>query len=153
MRFSGFCFLFLLLASVSCRTAVSFAPVNLGQTGWSVHRGQAIWRRQAGSAGIAGDLLVATRSDGEAFVQFSKGALPLVTAQSRPHAWRAAFPLDKGRQYSGRGRPPLRIIFLQLVPVLAGAPTPRDYSWHSIPGDGWSLENTVTGESLEVYWD
>jgi hypothetical protein len=131
---------------------VSFAPVKLSDPGWTVRRGQAIWSRARGSDGIAGEILVATRADGRAFVQFSKDAFPMVAAQSGPNGWAAGYPLGN-RRFSGHGKPPKRIIFLQLPPVLSGLPPSKNWSWEAIGRGGWRLENKSLGESLEVYWN
>lgn len=139
------------LFCAGCAT-VTLPPVNLKQPGWTVRQGQAIWRRQRGGEGIAGDILVATRPDGRAFVQFSKTPFPLVVAQSTPKAWTVDFP-PENKHYSGRGRPPKRIIFLQLPGVLSGQPPLRNWSWRKLADGGWRLENNVSGESLDVYFN
>jgi hypothetical protein len=138
------------LAAGGC-TTVSLPPANLKAPGWTVHTGQAVWRRKPGGEGIAGELLVATRSDGRAFVQFSKGPFPLVVAQSTPEVWTAEFP-PQNAHYSGHGLPPQRIIFLYLPRVLAGLPLPRRWSWQPLRTGGWQLLNAESGESLDVYF-
>lgn len=134
-----------------CAT-VSLPPVNLKQPGWNVRRGQAIWRRERGGEGIAGDILVATRSDGRAFVQFSKTPFPLVVGQIAPRGWEVEFP-PRNKHYSGHGQPPGRIIFLQLPRVLSGRPPPRNWTWQRLSSGGWRLENRTSGESLDVYFN
>jgi hypothetical protein len=143
----------LLACVMGCRSPSQPPALNLAEPGWTVRHGEAVWRRERGGGGIAGELLAASRADGQAFVQFSKGSFPLIVAQSSPRGWMAKFPLARGQQHSGRGRPPTRIIFLQLPRVLAGLPPPKHWTWQSLPGDGWRLENGNSGESLEVYWD
>lgn len=135
-----------------CRTPVSLPPVNLNEPGWTVRRGQAIWRRKRGGQGVAGELLVATRSDGQAFVQFSKNPFPLVVARTTSNAWSVEFP-PQNKHYSGHGLPPHQIIFLYLPRVLSGLPPPHDWSWQPVGQGGWLLENHATGESLEVYFN
>jgi hypothetical protein len=139
------------LLAAGCAT-VTFPPVNLKEPGWTVRQGQAVWRRQRGGEGIAGEILVATRTDGRALVQFTKNPFPLVIAQSSPRAWTAEFP-PQNKRYSGHGAPPPRIIFLQLPRVLAGRPPPKHWSWRKQDDGGWLLENVTTGESLDVYFN
>lgn len=133
-----------------CRTPVSIPPVNLDQPGWTVHNGQAIWHRKRGGEGVAGEILIATRPDGRAFVQFSKNPFPLVVAQCTATAWSVEFP-PQNKHYSGRGRPPQRIIFLQLPRVLSGWPPPRGWSWKKLKNGGMQLEDLSSGEALDVY--
>lgn len=134
-----------------CAT-VTFPPVNLNEPGWTVRQGQAVWTRKRGGQGIAGDILLATRPDGQTFVQFSKTPFPLVVAQTTSQAWTFEVPAQNKR-YSGHGEPPQRIIFLQLPRVLSGQPPPPGWTWKAIDNGGWHLENNVSGESLDVYFN
>lgn len=146
-------FALILLALVvgGCAT-VSLPPANLKEPGWTVREGQAIWRRKSGGEGIAGDILVATRPDGQAFVQFSKTPFPLLVAQSTPKAWTFDIP-PQNKHYSGHGHPPQRIIFLQLPQVLIGRSPPKHWTWRTLANGGWQLENGASGESLDVYFN
>lgn len=137
--------------AAGCAT-VSLPPVNLKNPGWTVRQGQAVWHRQRGGEGIAGEILVATRSNGRALVQFSKNPFPLVVAQCTARAWTADFP-PENKRYSGRGAPPPRIIFLQLPRALSGRPLPKDWSWRKLNNGGWRLENDSSGESLDGYFN
>ena len=138
------------LTAVGCST-IEIPSANLKEPGWTVRHGQAVWRRTRGGAGIAGEILAATRPDGQAFVQFSKGPFPLVVAQSTAKAWRVEFP-PENKHYSRHGLPPQRIIFLFLPRVVSGQPPPRGWSWQRLTQGGWRLENLRSGESLELYW-
>jgi hypothetical protein len=150
------------LVIAGCRTAPRpMAQVNLTEPGWQVHEGQAVWRlpltapgrlakAKPGEREIAGDLLVATRPDGQAFVQFSKTPFPLVIAQSTPHRWAVEFP-PQNKHYAGRGKPPQRVIWLYLPRALTGQPPPRHWSWHE-DANGWRLEDRATGESVKGYF-
>ncbi len=124
--------------------------MDLKEPGWTVHQGQAVWRLPHHGREIAGDLLVATRPNGEAFVQFSKTPFPLVTARAQPNQWEADFP-PQNKSYSGRGQPPQRLIWLYLPRMLAGQAPPRNWSWQESP-QGWHLENRTTGESVDGYF-
>ncbi len=126
-------------------------PVDLKEPGWTVREGQAVWQRKRGGVGVAGDILVATRPDGRAFVQFSKPPFPLISGQLLPGKWQVEIP-PQNRRYSGSGNPPKRILFLYLPRVLAGKPPPENWTWRQ-DTNGWRLENHVTGESLEGYFN
>lgn len=125
-------------------------PANLKEPGWTVREGQAVWKRNASAPEIAGEILVATRTDGRAFVQFSKNPFPLVTAQSTPKGWQVEAPTEN-KFYSGHGKPPARLIFLYIPKLLAGEPAPEGWTYEKV-GDGYKLENHKNGESLEVYF-
>ena len=142
--------LLLLLAAGGCRTLPPLPPVNLSQPGWTVRQGQAIWRPAGTSTELAGEILVATRTNGAAFLQFSKSPFPLVVAQQNSNEWQIEFSTENKR-YSGRGNPPSRLIWLWLGRMLLGEPAPKKWSWR-VDNDGWRLENRVTGEAVEGYF-
>jgi len=138
------------LGAAGCVSAPRLPPVNLQQPGWTVHEGKAVWTKKRGAMGVAGEILLATRTDGRTFVQFSKTPFPLLTAQSTPTSWQVEVPAQN-RRYAGRGRPPGRLIFLWLARVLEGEAPPKGWSWHS-DQQGWRLENPRTGEQIEGYF-
>jgi hypothetical protein len=146
----GFFFVFIICLA-GCQTFPALAPVNLSEPGWVTRQGQAVWRANRPAPEIAGEIMMATNSDGRAFVQFTKTPLPFLTAQSTTNSWQLhSIPNDK--TYSGRGRPPVRAIWLWLPVCLAGRPAPRPLAWQRDPGNTWRLENLATGESLEGYF-
>jgi hypothetical protein len=148
--FNALLFLFALWAT-GCRTVPALPPVNLQQPGWQVRQGQAVWRLARGGREIAGDVLVASKNNGEAFLQFSKTPFPLVIAQTTPDRWQVAFP-PQNRYYAGRGTPPKRLIWLYLPRVLTGKAPPKHWLWHQ-DANGWRLQNSATGESLEGFFN
>jgi len=125
------------------------APVNLTAPGWTVAKGQAVWQVAPGEE-LAGELLIATRPDGAAFVQFIKTPFPLVLAQVTTNQWEIQFPA-RHKRYSGRGKPPARLLWLNLPQAVTGKPLPKPWHWREEP-NGWRLENSATGESLEGYF-
>ena len=141
--------LLLALGVAGCRT-VPLPAVNLKEPGWTVHEGQAVWRLEHGTREIAGEVLVATQADGRALVQFTKAPFPLVIGQETPNRWQVEFP-PQNRHYSGRGKPPKRLIWLYLPRVLAGQQPPANWRWHE-DNSGWRLENRASGEALEGYF-
>ena len=74
----------LALASLlGCRALGPSLPrANLQEPGWTVREGQAVWHLPQSTVELAGEVLVATRADGRAFVQFTK----------HPSLWSAAKP-------------------------------------------------------------
>src|SRR5258706_8431052 len=117
-------FVLVLVFVAGCRIGPRLAPVNLQEPGWTVRTGQAVWTRARGKPDVAGEILVATRPDGRAFVQFSKSPFPLIIAQSTPQGWQAEIPMDNKR-YAGHGQPPRRLLLLYVPRALAGQPLPK----------------------------
>lgn len=149
--------LFCLIVLTGCVSAPPLPKANLSEPGWTVQQGQAVWHRaptrgksgaSAGPAEIAGDLVLATRTDGSAFLQFSK-ALPMVIAQTTPTAWQIESPIQNIR-YARHGKPPRRIIWFQLIDALTGKPLAKGWHWQN-SDTNWHLENSSSGESLEGY--
>ena len=141
----------LALCGTGCRSVPALPPANLQEPGWQVRQGQAVWRLPRGGRDVAGEVLAATKDDEAAFVQFSKAPFSLVIAQSTTDRWRVEFP-PQNRHYAGRGKPPKRLIWLYLPGVLSGKPPPKPWLWHQ-DANGWQLENTATGESLEGFFN
>lgn len=143
---------FLLLAGlailVGCRTAPP-PPANFSEPGWKVRQGQAVWRGEHGASEIAGELLVATHTNGRVYVQFTKTPMTLVSAQSTGTRWFINFPPNG--QWDGFGPPPSRVIWLHLAKFLDGSPPPSRWSWERKDDQSWRLENRATGESLEGF--
>jgi len=140
-----------LVMMTGCHTVPPFPTVDLKEPGWTVRQGQVIWKRERNAAGVVGEILVATRPDGRAFVQFSKNPFPMLIAQSTRSSWEAEMPIEK-RRYSGRGLPPAHLIFLYVPRALAGMSLSRKWSWEKVENNGWRLENRSNGESLEIFF-
>jgi hypothetical protein len=100
---------------------------------------------------MAGELVLATTSAGRAFVQFSKDPFPIVVAQRTSNSWELRIPA-KDQRWSGYGKPPRRIPWLQLPEALAGRPAPPWQLSFSNPSRG-RFENPETGESIEFVLD
>ena len=139
-----------IIFSLGCRAVPSQPPFDLALPAWSVRQGQAVWRSQAGAAEIAGELLVATHPDGRSFVQFTKVPLPLVLAQATRRSWQIEFAAEDKR-YSGRGAPPSRLVWFQLVRLLNGNEPAPGWKYAEKPDRAWRLEHAGTGEFLEGY--
>jgi hypothetical protein len=139
----------LMLALVSCRTA-TLPPADFSSPGWHVRQGQAVWRPTKNRPELAGDLLLATNTDGDYFIQFSKTPFTLATVQVAGGAWRIEFGHG---QYSssGHGAPRRRFVWFQLTRALSGMPPAPPCKFVGQPDHSWRLENPRTGEMLEGY--
>src|SRR5262245_20033091 len=110
----------------ACRSLPPLPPANFSEPGWTVRQGQAVWRAHGHSPELAGELLVASHRDGRTLVQFTKGPLPFVVAQTTTNSWQVDF-VPKNKTCSGRGRPPARVIWLHLARSLDGSPPPEPF--------------------------
>src|SRR5262249_22496427 len=96
----------LLCCLLICAAGCHFMPpANLTEPGWRVREGQAVWRAKREAPEIAGEILLATRSDGRTFVQFTKTPFPFLIGQTTTNRWQAELPTEN-RRYSGPGIPP-----------------------------------------------
>jgi hypothetical protein len=133
--------------SLSGCATTPLPPTNLSAPGWTIQQGQAVWKPTASRPDIAGDLLMATNTDGDCFIQFTKTPFTLATVQVSGGRWQLQFGND---QYSWRGNnpPPTRFVWFQLPRALAGSPIAPDWQFQSTT-NGWEFNNPQTGESLE----
>jgi hypothetical protein len=139
-----------LLGLTACRSGPPLPPLNLSEPGWTLRRGEAVWRAKRSAPEVAGEILLATNPDGRTFVQFTKTPFPVIVAQSTPRSWQIEAPAQN-RRYSGNGPPPARLIWFQLPQVASGI-RPADPWTASRRAHEWRLENRSTGESLEGYF-
>jgi hypothetical protein len=142
--------LLLLTTLGACVTAPPLPKVDLSAPGWTVREGQAIWRPRRQGPEIAGELLVATRADGSAFVQFTKTPFPFAIAQSSPAGWQIEFP-PQNRRFAAPGSPPARIVWFQLAEAALGKPVGKGWTWRDSTNN-WQLKNLSSGESLDGYF-
>jgi len=140
-----------LLTLTACRTIGPLPQVNLSEPGWTVLQGQASWRSKLDAPEISGELLLAQKSNGQTFVQFTKTPFPFVIAQSTTNAWQMEIPVED-KSYRAPGQPPARVIWFQLPRAVSGAPLAKNWSWRDST-NGWRLENISTGELLEGYFE
>ena len=139
-----------LLAMTGCQTVPNLPPLDLSEQGWTTRQGQAIWSANREAPEIAGEILVATNTDGRSFVQFTKTPLPFVVAETTRTGWQIHSAMNN-RTYAGHGEPPGRVLWFHLPQCLAGSPPPRPWSWVAQPDGGWLLENQSNGEKLQGY--
>ena len=130
-----------------CRTTSPLPPADLSSPGWQVQHGQAVWQPPRKRPELAGEILVAQKTNGEVFVQFTKDPFPLATAQIQGDRWQIDFGAGR-RSWRGHGQAPGVYLWLQLPAALRGEEPERPWKF-SRPNEAWRLENTRTGEWLE----
>lgn len=140
--------LLLAIAFCGCRTGPPLPPADLSAPGWRLQQGQAVWKPTRSRPELAGELLFATKTNGEFFVQFSKTPFTLATAQVVNGQWQIEFGNNQ-RRWAGSGEPPARFAWFQLPHALVGEPLKRNWRFTRATSDSWRLENPRTGESLE----
>lgn len=124
-------------------------PWDLGRSGWSVREVPAVWRPKSGAPDLSGELLLAIHADGSRLVQFSKQGVPLVAARADRGGWDVGSPM-RPKGYSGKGRPPSRVLWFQVDSFPPTRPASARWSLH-VESDGvWTLENGASGERLEA---
>jgi hypothetical protein len=144
--------LFLLVGLMSF-CGCKIVPENLftvSGPGWRVQQGQALWTPRRGVPQFGGDLVLATDTNGRAYVQFEKMPLSLVTVQITPKDWTLDFK-QLGGFWKGHQPAPTRTIWLYLPDALAGKPVPKPLHFKQMADGKWRLENTQTGEILEGF--
>jgi hypothetical protein len=145
----------MLAALIACRSLPEFPPADLSQPGWTVLQGQALWKPKSASAPppleIAGELVVATRADGQTLLQFIKTPFPIVIAQTTSNLWRLEIPAED-RIVAGRGMPPARAAWLQLACAVTGRSLAGKWQFQR-DASNWRLENPDTGEVVSGYFE
>jgi hypothetical protein len=148
---SGFILWLLLPCLVACRSLAPLPPADLSQPGWQLRHGQALWLPSFQGTEVAGDLLLASRSDGHALLEFTKASWPIVLVHLTSKSWRLEAG-STGQRYSGRGPPPARSAWLVLPRCLAGEPAPAGWSFTPDTEEGWELTHHRTGEQIRGYF-
>jgi hypothetical protein len=124
---------------------------NINQPGWALRQGQAIWKARASSPELAGELIMATRNNGESFVQFTKTPLPFVVARTTTNAWQIEF-VPQNRTFSGPGQPPARLLWLHLPKCIVGHCDHKKIQLTRLPNGNQLLQNQSSHESIEFYF-
>lgn len=131
-----------------CRTTPPLPPADFSTGGWQVRQGQAIWKPAKSRPELAGDILLATRTNGNFLVQFTKTPFPLAAARVDDGQWLIEFGASQ-RRFAGPGPPPTRFVWFQLPPALDGKGLKSPWRFTHPAADTWRLENWFTGETLE----
>lgn len=137
----------LLLLGAGCTTRL-LPPADFSAPGWTVQRGQAVWKPSFNRPELAGDLLLAINLNGNFFVQLNKMPFPLVTAQVSGNEWRIEFSANKF-SWRGHGAPPERFAWFELPHALRDGKTGDNWKFTRVETNSFRLDNPRTGEHLE----
>ena len=148
----GLALCMLVALGLGCSRIVSLPEVDLDDPKWTIWEGQALWTPRSDLTALAGDLIVGRTENEDILVSFSKSPFPIFTCQSTGTRWRIDF-IDKGRSYSGFGRPPKRFVWFQLPDLLEGASPPKHWDVGEETDNDWLLFNRKTGEKIRVVLD
>ena len=132
-----------------CQTIPPLARVNTAEPGWSMRQGQGVWRVNTEAPEIAGEVFLASNSDGRALLQFTKNPLPFVTVQTSNDLWQIEFVPQK-RRFSGKSTPTPRLIWVHLARALTGT-KPHEPLTFSSSGQDWRMENLQSGETISGF--
>ena len=131
-----------------CVSRQPLPPLDTSAPGWTVRQGQALWRPDEDKPEVVGDVVLSVHPQAGMFVQVSK-TLPILSARLAPDAWEFN-AIAQQKVYSGGGSPPDRISWLQALLVIDGAEAASRWSV-ARPSDKYLLlENSHTGERLEL---
>ena len=133
---------------VGCKT-VSFPPVSLDAAGWTTITGQAIWKPNFAAPELAGEVLIATNSNGQTFIQFTKTPFPFVVAQRNTTGWQLEIPAQN-KKYAAPGRPPARLIWLHIPTALSSGAVPDGWKLNRSAFNHWTFAQRNSGETVEL---
>ncbi|MEI7729403.1 MAG: hypothetical protein WCO56_07510 [Verrucomicrobiota bacterium] len=117
---------------------------------WGIRQGQAVWHIGRDKPELAGEVLLATNAEGTAYVEFSKPMMTMMSAFREGEGWHVEFPPNR-QSWSGRGTPPVRLLWLHLPAALASRPLPAPLRFAAGTNGTWRLENPAIGELIEGY--
>jgi len=133
---------------IGCRSLPPLPPADLSGPGWRVQQGQAVWKPTARRPELAGELLLATNTNGDCFVQFVKTPFTLATAQRTGARWHIEFG-GGAHSAAGHGRPPARFVWFQVPGAVQNGGCSGHWRWSRLTTNTWRLKNARTGESLQ----
>lgn len=139
-----------LIISSGCQTATPKKLFTVSGSGWNVRQGQAVWCPRKDAPHFGGDLILAGDGKGDAFVEFDKTPLTLVSAQITATRWLVHFPQQQ-KNYSGHTPAPTRVIWFYLPAALDGKSLPKPLHFERKPNGGWLLSNSSSGETVEGF--
>ena len=147
-RFARWIATFELVLFAACSSTGPLEPLDTSAPGWVVRQGQALWRPEGDKPEIAGDVILATHPSGRSYIQFSK-TLPILSGRLSPIGWEFEATAEN-KHYSGRGAPPKKIAWLQVLRVHEGREISDRWTVAHPSKDFIALENQFTGERLQV---
>ena len=138
------------LLGVGCVSMPKLPAIDTSAPGWKMRQGQALWRNKSNAPEIAGEIVLATNTNGAAFLQFLKNPIPLVTAQITSRQWQIEFIPEK-RSFAGPGKPPKQLLWLHLLRGLQSTTPPPPLELAKTTDGGIRIENTRTGERVILF--
>ena len=142
-------FLLILLESASgCRSLPPLPARDFSTSGWTVRQGQAIWKPSKSRSELIGEIFLATNSNQDFFIQFTKTPFPFVTAQRTRNQWEIEFGSGR-RRIGGLGKHSSHFSWFQLPAALEGRAIDDGWSFARPSTNSWHLQNRHTGESLD----
>lgn len=97
---------------------------------------------------IVGELVLA-KSKTSGYLEFSKPPLRLAETRIEEDRWLASFPMEH-KTFSGRGDPPARIAWSQVLKVALGKAPSKGWELSGSISNRWRLENRSSGEWIEA---
>jgi hypothetical protein len=76
--------------------------------------------------------------------------MAILNAQVTTNEWLISFP-QRQMSFGGHGRGWTRFAWLYLPAALDGRQLPKDFRFERRTDDGWRLENSRTGETVEGF--
>ena len=137
-----------LLWATGCSTPPKAEAVDLSAPGWTVRQGQALWKPGADKPEIAGDVVVSTHPTAGSYIQFSK-TLPIVSGRITSAGWEFE-NIAENKRYSGGGKPPKAIVWLQLLRAIDGQDISDRWTVARPSSDFVTLEDEFRGERLQI---
>jgi hypothetical protein len=146
------------LVLCGCRTLAPIQSFDVDEAGWTLKRGQGIWRSEGNGDELVIDFTFATHIDGRIHFQVFKEVLPLVTVQIVESHWLVDEPLRKrrtgGEVVGGEAlKSPARAGWLQLALGLGNRRTVSQWQLTRTGSQKAVFENTKTGERMELFFD
>jgi hypothetical protein len=143
-------FVSLVLVLLGCASTAPIERVDLSAPGWEIRQGQALWKADEEKPEIAGDIVLSTHPSGADYLQFSK-TLPLLSAHLDVSGWAIEFT-PENKRYSGKGLPPKRVGWLQVMRALRGETLHKPWRLIYPSPDFIAVENDASGERLEIHF-
>jgi hypothetical protein len=141
---------FIFAAITGCALSTPpFEQVDLEEPGWRLYSGQALWNPGAESPTLAGDIIVAIHESGNILVNFSKSAIPLITAQIVGDTWRLEV-IEGGKSYSGKIPPPKRVFWFFLPDLIEGKEIPKSWMAETTEKGAWTVIKNNADEMIKL---
>ena len=106
-----------------------------------------MWKPNQFRPELAGELILATNTNGDCLVEFTKTPFALASARQCDDRWRVEFGAGR-HAWQGRGPAPRQFSWFELPRALAGDELSRGWRF-TRTNNSWRLANGRSGEWLE----